>query len=294
MWRKKSALFAALTLFPFGSFAFAEAPAGYQWTTTWADEFNNTGVPDPSKWNYQLGPNGDEAQVYTNSTDNSYVENGHLRITALKGTYTSRGRTYNYSSARLTAYSKYSFLYGRIEARIKMPSAEGTWPAFWTMGNTGVWPTCGEVDIVEYGAGKSPTTIMSNLIYKWMDGSTLSTWNMTFKNGVTPTDGYHNYALEWDANSMKWYYDNALFASVNITPANLNAYAGTNPFSQPHYPILNLAMGGSGGGGIADDFTRDEMLVDYVRVSKLTPIPEPGTVSLLAVVIPCLLRRKRN
>lgn len=278
------------------------APAGYQWQTVWSDEFNYTGSPDSSKWNIVNSSNvsNQEEQAYTNRTVNSYVSGGHLTITALKEQYTSGNKTSQYTSARLNTSNKFSVQYGRIEASIKMPGEIGAWPAFWTLGQTGGWPAGGEIDIVEYSPGKtnggvSPANYINrNFIYKQSDGQTRSLYNFTYLFDITPTDGYHTYAVEWDENWMRWYYDDILFATSQTTPSVLDAYAGTKPSSQPHYLLLNLAMGGTGGGGIDPNFTSAEMLVDYVRVSKLTAVPEPASVGLLlAMGAGAMLRRRR-
>lgn len=259
-------------------------PAGYKWEVVWSEEFNYTGVPDPSKWNYNTGYiANNEEQCYTTNTKNSYVENGKLRITAIKEpTVDNHNTTYAYSSARLNTRNKFSVQYGRIEASIWIPGDLGVWPAFWTLGTNGNWPNCGEIDIFEYSGGKPlggiipANYINSNFIYKMADGSTRSIANMAYLYNITPTSGYHTYAVEWTENKLLWYYDDKPFAATSTLPANLQAYAGTVPASQPHYLILNLAMGGVGGGGIDPNFTSTSMYVDYVRVSKLTPISSVG------------------
>lgn len=255
-------------------------PAGYKWEVVWSDEFDYTGVPDPTKWNYNTGYiANNEQQCYTTSTKNSYVENGKLRITAIKEpTVDSHNTTYAYSSARLNTRNKFSQQYGRIEASIWLPGDIGVWPAFWTLGASGGWPNCGEIDIFEYSGGKPlggvipANYINSNFIYKMADGSTRSIANMAYLYNITPTDGFHTYAVEWFENKILWYYDTKLFAATSTTSKDLQAYAGTVPASQPHYLIINLAMGGDGGGGIDPNFISTNMYVDYVRVSKLAPV----------------------
>ncbi len=256
-------------------------PAGYKWEVFWSDEFDYTGVPDPTKWNYHSSYIGNnEQQGYTSSTKNSYVEDGKLRITAIREQTVYRdpsGRqtTYPFSSARLNTEKKFTVQYGRIEASIWLPGEIGVWPAFWTLGASDYWPNCGEIDIFEYSGGKPlggvypANYINSNFIYRINDGSTVGTANMRYLYNITPTDGYHTYAIEWTETKILWYYDDELFAYVKTTPESLHVYPGTKPASQPHYLLLNLAMGGDGGGGIDPSVNTANMYVDYVRVSKL-------------------------
>lgn len=262
--------------------SYATPPPGYKWEVVWSDEFDYTGVPDATKWNYHSGYIGNnEQQGYTSSTKNSYVENGNLRITAIREQTVyqdpSGGQTtYPFSSARLNTANKFTVQYGRIEARIWIPGEIGVWPAFWTLGASGNWPNCGEIDIFEYSGGKPlggvipANYINSNFIYRMNDGSIRSIANMAYLYNISPANGYHIYAVEWTENKIQWYYDDKLFAAMGTTSMNLQAYAGTNPASQPHYLLLNLAMGGDGGGGIDPAVNVSNMYVDYVRVSKLT------------------------
>lgn len=271
--------------------SYATPPTGYKWEVIWSDEFDYTGAPDPTKWNYHMGYIGNnEQQGYTSSTKNSYVGNGNLRITAIREQTVYRDpsggqTTYPFSSARLNTANKFTVQYGRIEARIWLPGEIGVWPAFWTLGASGNWPNCGEIDIFEYSGGKPlggiipANYINSNFIYRMTDNSIRSIANMAYLYKITPTDGYHIYAVEWNENKIQWYYDDKLFAGVNTSSANLQAYAGTKPASQPHYLLLNLAMGGDGGGGIDPGVNISNMYVDYVRVSKLTPITAVGGMS---------------
>ena len=133
----------------------------------WGDEFLYEGSLDSSKWHHQIIPpnNGSwwngEQQHYTNSTKNSYVSDGTMKIKAIKENYNVDGSVKNYTSTRLN--SKFGFKYGRVDVKAKLPSSVGTWPAIWTMG-TNIneignyfgdsegsvgWPKCGEIDVME-------------------------------------------------------------------------------------------------------------------------------------------------
>ena len=91
----------------------------------WSDEFNTDGVPDTSKWGYDLGSGGwgnNELEYYTNSSNNVKVTNGNLVITAIKQSFNGS----DYTSARLLTKNKFSFAYGRIDVRAKLPASLGT------------------------------------------------------------------------------------------------------------------------------------------------------------------------
>jgi beta-glucanase (GH16 family) len=112
----------------------------------WADEFDAEGLPDSTRWSYEVGGGGwgnNELQYYTHKrSQNARVENGHLILEARKETYQNR----NYTSARLVTKLKGDWLYGRIEVKAKLPSGRGTWPAIWMMptdGAYGGWPNSG-------------------------------------------------------------------------------------------------------------------------------------------------------
>src|SRR5450631_3183260 len=149
------------------SAAFPSDLPGAQWTLAWSDEFNNASgsAPDAAKWTFDTGGGGwgnNELEYYTNRPANAQIQNGSLVITALDKPYTGPdGVTRNYTSARVKTAGNFEQTYGRFEARVKIPSGQGMWPAFWMLGDNigrGGWPACGEVDIME-NVGKEPTRI---------------------------------------------------------------------------------------------------------------------------------------
>jgi len=129
----------------------------------WSDEFNTDGLPDPTKWGYDLGAGGwgnNEAEYYTNRKENASVSNGTLKITAQKESYSGSA----YTSARLLTKDKYAFTFGKVEVKAKVPTGVGTWPAIWMLGsNIGAigWPACGEIDIMEH-LGREQNKIFQN------------------------------------------------------------------------------------------------------------------------------------
>ena len=251
---------------------------------TWSDEFNGTTL-DVSKWNYQTG-NGcpgicgwgnNELEYYTSNTNNISVGGGALALTAqYQPNYIGSGN--NYTSGKIVTSGKFSQKYGHFEARIKVPSAAGTWPAFWMLADSTAWPGTGEIDIEEC-ANKNPVTWFGTLHFANSGGSHLSQgyqWN-----DPTPlSNDYHVYAADWTTDSISFYIDNVLRGTVTKTA--LIAAGGVWPFdSQKFYIIMNLAVGGQFTGQTPNptDFPQS-MLVDYVRVYSKAPCS--GTVPVIS------------
>ena len=223
----------------------------------WSDDFDSPGPPNSAKWGYDLGAGGwgnNEAQYYTNLTDNAVVENGILKIILKKESYQGS----SYTSARLLTKGKFSFKYGKIEARAKLPAGGGTWPAIWMLGDnisTANWPACGEIDIMEH-VGNQINKIHSTLHYgPSVAGHLQSGGTKDISNATTE---FHIYKAEWSPSSIKFFVDNVPFYTFTNNV--------TLPFNQNFFIILNVAMGGNFGGAINPDVTRAEMEIDYVRV----------------------------
>lgn len=234
----------------------------------WADEFNVNGVPDTSKWVYDLGDGSgpgepgagwgnNEKQYYTNRSDNVKVEDGILKITAKKETF----QGYDYTSTRMKTKDKYEFTYGKVEIRAKLPGGGGTWPAFWMLGaniDTVGWPGCGEVDIMEH-VGNNEGTVQSAMHTPSSFGNTQNKGSQ-FVNGVTSE--FHVYELEWTAEKMVFSVDGAVHYTYQPNVQN----SSTWPFNADQFIILNIAMGGNLGGNIDPNFVSSTMEIDYVRV----------------------------
>lgn len=222
----------------------------------WSDDFDSPGPPNSSKWGYDQGAGGwgnNEAQYYTNRSDNVVVENGILKITLKKESYQGSA----YTSARLLSKGKFSFKYGKIVVRAKLPAGGGTWPAIWMLGDnisTAGWPACGEIDIMEH-LGNQLNKIYGTLHYTGHSGGNAEGGTVTITNATTD---FHIYSVEWSASTIKFFVDDALFYS--------HGNNGTLPFNQKFFIILNVAMGGNFGGSIDPDFTSSAMEIDYVRV----------------------------
>lgn len=238
-----------------------------RWRLVWSDEFNQPdgSAPDAAKWSFETGGQGwgnQELEYYTARTNNARIVGGNLVIEAQQEDYHGN----QYTSARLKTQGKWSGLYGRMEARIKIPRGQGIWPAFWMLGtniNAVGWPRCGEVDIME-NIGKEPT-----LVHGTIHGPGYSGGGGIGGPGALPgkpklADDFHLYAVEWTTNQIKWFVDDVQY--FNVTPARLPK-GTTWVYTQPHFLLLNLAVGGQWPGN--PDRTTvfpQQMLVDYVRV----------------------------
>ena len=230
----------------------------------WSDEFNNTGLPDAAKWNYDVGGHGwgnNELQFYTDKRqENARVENGNLVIEARKENWQSK----EYTSARLVTKGKGDWKYGRIEVRAKIPSGRGTWPAIWMLASTNplAWPDDGEIDIMEhvgFDQGRIHGTIHCKK-YNHVIGTQKSATIMV----PDCSTAFHVYGLQWTADSIKVSIDGNAYFSF----ANEHTGKDAWPFDQPFHLLLNIAVGGNWGGqqGVDTTIFPARLEVDYVRV----------------------------
>jgi len=259
-----------LTNLLLGITCWALSAHGQKWKRVWSDEFQqaNGSSPDAGKWSFDLGGDGwgnDELEYYTSRTNNARVESGKLVIEARHETFGGR----NYTSARLLTKGKWSWKYGRIEARIKVPSGQGLWPAFWMMA-TNIdavgWPTGGEIDIMEI-IGREPATVHGTIHGPGYSGAGGIGGPFVLPAGAAFADKFHVFAIEWETNRIVWFVDDKPYFTA--TPQSLPKGAQW-VFSTPQFLLLNLAVGG-GWPGNPDATTKfpQRMLVDYVRVYSL-------------------------
>jgi beta-glucanase (GH16 family) len=250
----------------------ASSPLG--WTLTWSDEFNgaNGFAVDASKWVSATGGNGwgnDELEYYTMRLQNAYQEDGNLVIKVLQEKYAGAdGVTRNYTSARLKTLGKFEQVYGRFEARIKIPRGQGIWPALWMMGDNiekAGWPDGGEIDIME-NIGKEPSLVHGTIHGPGYSGAGGIGAPYALAADKKFADDFHVFAVEWEPNVIRFYVDDHLYATR--TPSDLPK--GTKwVYDHPFFVLLNVAVGGQWPGN--PDHTTvfpQEMLVDYVRVYR--------------------------
>ena len=230
------------------------------WNLVWSDEFDGTTI-NPKNWVFDKGGNGwgnVEMEYYTDRPENARVENGNLIIEARLEKYEGL----QYTSARLNSRGLQEFQYGRIEARMKLPSGQGIWPAFWMLGSNASWPLGGEMDIMEY-VGKTPDTVYQTVHGPGYSGNKGIGSHFVLGADTLKND-FHIFAIEWAPNEIRWFVDAQ--EVFKITPAQIPA--GTQwVYDHPFFMILNLAVGG-GWPGFPDDTTvfPQQLLVDYVRV----------------------------
>ena len=224
----------------------------------WYDEFNVDGAPDPTKWGYDLGGGGwgnSELQYYTNRSENVIVSQGVLKIKAIKENYAGS----EYTSARLLSKGKFSFKYGRVEIRAKLPAGVGTWPALWMLGSdisSAGWPDCGEIDIMEH-RGSELNKIFGTLHYPGRSGGNADGSTKIITNATTE---FHIYSVDWTASYIKIYVDDQLYHTVSNS--------SSIPFNHDFFFIMNVAMGGTFAGSVDPSFTNATMEVDYIRVYR--------------------------
>lgn len=234
------------------------------WELKWSDEFEVPGLPDNTKWGYDVGGGGwgnNELQYYTNARlENARVENGVLIIEAIKELYGGR----NYTSARLITKYKGDWKYGRIEVRAKLPGGTGSWPAIWMLPTDweyGGWPSSGEIDIMEY-VGYDPG-VVHGTVHTAAYNHTLGTQKGASYSVPDAETEFHIYSIEWTVNKIDFYIDTKKY----FTFYNMTGWEKW-PFDKRFHLLLNIAVGGNWGGvqGVDDDIFPIRMEVDYVRV----------------------------
>jgi beta-glucanase (GH16 family) len=255
----------------------------------WSDEFDTGPTLAPSVWSYDIGDGcavgicgwgNNEFQDYTSLPENVRVEGGELIITAHRQTVNGPSDpgpdSYTFTSARVKTQDKLAIQYGSIEARIQLPDlADGLWPAFWTLGSsitTVGWPACGEMDIFEMGsAGAISDGVVNRRVGStahWDVGGNYAGYGLTYTSGTDLNDAYHTYRMEWTPTYVSTYIDGIWIWTIDIS--NPAGFSGEE-FHEPHFLILNLAVGGNYT-GITGDSTNitasfpAEYRVDWIRV----------------------------
>ncbi len=266
------------------------------WRLLWQDNFDGQEI-DTNNWGHEvncMGGGNNEKQCYTARPENSFVQDGILHIVAKEETYSGPALgdddpNYNpddtsvtlpYTSARMRSKGKFDFTYGRVEVRAKAAGGQGMWPAIWMLPTDwvyGGWPSSGEIDIMEaVNLGVWGNEVHGTLHY----GLQWPQWEnhgKTLEMDVNPADDFHVYAVEWEADEIRWYVDGHHYQTQRsegwynyVWQGQEQGFQVANPrapFDQDFHLILNVAAGGDWPGNPDTGWTEDrEMLVDYVRV----------------------------
>jgi len=248
-----------------------------KYVKVWSDEFNTPGLPDSTKWDYEVGKlRNAELQYYTSKRkENARIQDTTMIIEARKESFMGAA----YTSASLVSKLKGDWKYGKFEIRAKVPAGKGTWPAIWMMPTNseyGGWPKSGEIDIMEY-VGMNANNLYYTAHYQGTDGTghqssgTQTTINQPYSKFIT-------YSLIWTPTKLEWYADGVKFWSYTASPTDPRVW----PFNKEFYMILNLAYGGSWGGqqGVDDTKLPVKFYIDYVRVYQLQDTAGPFSLKI--------------
>lgn len=258
------------------------------WDLIFNDEFSGNSL-DMNSWSYVTGyyidndPNkwgwgNNELEHYTDSTENVYVQDGALHLKATDDPKVFEdidpNRVAPYASGKIASQNKFSFKYGRIDFRAKLPTGNGLWPALWMLPEDqdiyGTWAASGEIDVME-ARGRVPGASSGAIHFggAWPSNTYLG-GDYAFPGGQTIDSDYHVYSVIWEEEYIMWFVDGNLFFYATADQWYSTSAPSNNlaPFDQEFYIIMNLAVGGWFDGGItpeAGDIPA-EMQVDYVRV----------------------------
>ncbi|TDT70460.1 glycosyl hydrolase family 16 [Hypnocyclicus thermotrophus] len=226
----------------------------------WEENFNGDKI-DENIWTFEVG-NGNngwgnaELEYYTK--ENSELRDGKLIITAKK----ENKNGYQYTSSRLKTQGKFSFTYGTVEVKAKLPKGKGIWPAIWMLGeniSTKGWPDCGEIDIMEL-LGDNPSKIYGTIHGPGYSGANGKSSNYTLSSGDF-SDDFHIFKVEWDITSIKWYVDNEMYHEEKRS--NISNWV----FDDDFFIILNVAVGGNWPESPDINTTFPQIMeIDYIKV----------------------------
>lgn len=251
-------------------------PAADTLALVWADEFDHEGPPDPAKWTFEHGfVRNQEMQWY--QPENARCAGGLLVIEARRESRPNpnhqpeakdwkRARpTIEYTSASVTTRDLHAWQYGRFEIRARAEMRSGLWPAIWTLGVAGRWPANGEIDLMEFYRD----TILANLFWAGpridKPAGSVARQPLADFGGAEWAREFHVWRMEWDEQEVRLYVDEQLLNRTALTDAMRRDPDAPHPFRQPHYLVLNLALGSNGGDPATTEFPA-RFEIDYVRI----------------------------
>ncbi|NNF37468.1 MAG: glycoside hydrolase family 16 protein [Gemmatimonadetes bacterium] len=244
------------------------------WTLVWQDEFDGNAL-DATRWSVQTGDGcavnlcgwgNNELQWY--QAGNATVGNGMLTITARRENAGGRG----YSSARLRTLRKGDWRFARVDARARLPTGQGYWPAIWMLPTDevyGTWAASGEIDIMEL-VGHEPNRVHGTLHYGGTSPANQSTGDAYQLPSGTFADAFHVFSVEWDEGEIRWYVDGRLYQTQTSWFSTAAPFPA--PFNQRFHLIVNVAVGGNWPGN-PDGSTvfPQSMDIDWIRVYQRSP-----------------------
>jgi beta-glucanase (GH16 family) len=256
-----------------------------EWELVWSDEFDGDSL-NAANWDVQVGdgtaegiPGWGNNELQWYQADNLSVADGNLTISARA----ENVEGYGYTSGRIRTFEKFEFTYGRVEASVKAAPGQGLWSAFWMMPTDspyGTWAASGELDIMEViNADTDLERVYGTAHYGFA-------WPLQQQSQgpatpvEDPSGDFHEYALEWSGNELRWYVDGVNYQTLTRDGWYTYYYAGREigyqvgagaaPFDVDFHLLLNLAIGGTLPGEVGEGAIPSDMVVDYVRVYRCT------------------------
>lgn len=246
----------------------------------WADEFDKPGPPDPKNWKFEHGfQRNEEHQWY--QPENAFCEKGMLIIEGRRervknpnykpgsSNWRENREFAEFTSASLKTEGLHAWQFGRFELRARIDTQLGLWPAWWTIGVEGEWPSGGEIDIMEFYRGQLLANLAWGTNKRW-SAKWASTHTPLEKLGKDWSKKFHTWRMDWDEKAIVLSVDGNVLNTVALSQTINGDGSGKNPFLQPHYLILNLAVGGQNGGDTTKTSFPTRYEIDYVRVYQAT------------------------
>jgi beta-glucanase (GH16 family) len=270
-------ILACTSLSAYAKNALLNTDTGKVYKLVWADEFNRNGPPNAANWKFENGfVRNNELQWY--QKQNAWCHKGLLIIEVRKEhipnpNYEAQNNSWkksrafvDYTSASINTAGLHSWKYGRFVMRAKIDTSAGLWPAFWALGVSGEWPSNGEIDMMEYYQKKLLANIACGTAARYK-----AKWYSNSKPISEFADKqwaskFHIWRMDWDEKGISLYVDDYLMNHVDMKDLVNRDGTGTNPFNQPQYLLLNLALGGDNGGDPSPTTFPRRFEIDYVRV----------------------------
>ncbi|MBM7518932.1 glycoside hydrolase family 16 protein [Nocardioides nitrophenolicus] len=248
------------------------AEGGY-YSCTFRDDFDGEAL-DPARWMAQetwfSGMTTGSGSCYVANDRTIQVRGGHLRLssTVLPEPFVCKSPYGDFSTtteaSTVVSRSRFTQTYGRFEARLKMPDESGTpgsHSAFWLYPQDhtyGRWPGSGEIDVAEWFSAR-PANVYPSVHYAGENNMQSTGFSCPMPTSSTE---FHDYAVEWTPQVMRFYYDGRLCFTHSWTPAGLVA---PEPFDQPFYLVFTQIWGSGWNARAAGMPDTSTLVVDWVK-----------------------------